>query len=518
MRGKATFRVFIIVLSIYSITAPGHIWNTDGWTRYIVTESLVKYGRPIISEEYIGVLGDIWVVEGSSGDYYSYYGIGQSLVMLPLYSLGRWIANSFGDLGAASLEQFFASFLNTFVGALLAIAVFQLARYLGYKERTALWVTILVAFGTIVWAHSRDNYDHLLEALCVVSSYTMLVVGVSRGSLWCFLVAGLLAAVGLVTRMSTACAFPGFAILILFGEHISSVPLRDWNWWWLKIRRGLWFVVGILPGLLFNLWYNSMRFGSWGLTGYEQKAPEWFGNSIWLGMADFLVSPGRGLLPYVPLICALPLFYRPFWRRSAVFATAVLVTSVTYLLFYSQFGRLGLWSWGPHYLLPIIPLLVLPWAEALESWSLLSRLRRTVFIVLVTLSCTLQLASVSASYLRTYVSAASAGVHIDSALDWDLEWSPLLKQWENIFHVVHNIATSRDFESVTALGVDHQYLLDNELALNVLDWWWVLAMYRGVRWAWVIAAIALWWAMMTLFRLLKALDGTMSSEPTRISD
>lgn len=507
VRAKTTFRVGLVVLSMYLITAPGHIWNTDGWTRYIVTESLVTYGKPIISQQYIGVLGDIWVVKGVGGHYYSYFGFGQSLALLPFYLLGNWTGMIVGDLGAISLEQFFASFLNSVVGALLAMSVFQLGRNLGYRDRTSLSVTLLVSFGTIVWAHSRDNYDHLLEALWVISVYAMLCYAVVHTSAPGYFCAGLLASAGLVTRMSTACAFPGFAIVLLFGVQGFHPRISDWRWWRHRIREGLLFSAGILPGILFNLWYNFIRFGDWTMTGYEQKAPVWFGNSVWLGMADFLVSPGRGLLLYVPIVCALPLIFRSFWRRSAVFATAVLVTSVTYLLVYSQFGRLGLWSWGPHYLLPIIPLLVLPLGEALEAWDFLSRPRRAILMTLVAASLSLQVVSASASYLRTYVSAASDGVSIDAALDWELEWSPLLNQGRNLVHVLQNMATRREFESVTTLATGHQYLLDHELSLNVLDWWWVLSMYRGVGWAWIIAVIIFWWFLKDLKRLLQDLEG-----------
>ena len=64
---------------------------------------------PVIGDEYVGVLGDLWVVPGVNNNY-SFYGIGQSVSMVPLYLLGKWIGSLTGGFGAASIEQFFESF------------------------------------------------------------------------------------------------------------------------------------------------------------------------------------------------------------------------------------------------------------------------------------------------------------------------------------------------------------------------------------------------------------------------
>ena len=331
----------------YLFTAPGHIDRTDGWTRYIVAESIVKYGRPVIGEEYVGILGDLWVVPGLDNNY-SFYGIGQSAAMVPLYILGRWIGSMTGGFGAASIEQVFVSFINTIVGALLAVAVFHLARNLGFRERTAFRLVLMVGFGTIVWVHTRDSYDHILETFCVTSSLAMLVYAMNHGaSPLVLLGGGLLAAIGMVTRVSTAFAFPAFTLLLFIGLSDASPNWREARWWWQGARNWLWFSAGVLPGVILNLWYNAVRFGSWYVTGYEDRVPYWFSHPIWLGLANFLVSPGRGLLLYVPLVLALPFIIKGFWKHTPRFTLVIVVIVLTYVLMYAQFGGLGRWAWGP---------------------------------------------------------------------------------------------------------------------------------------------------------------------------
>ena len=117
--------VFAMFASLYLITAPGRMWNTDGWTRYLVAIGLVDYGWPLLPPDKLP--GSYWIVYGPDGNAYAYFGLGQSLAFAPLYAFGKTIGAVVGS-PLADWPSLIASFLNSIVASLLALAVYGLAR------------------------------------------------------------------------------------------------------------------------------------------------------------------------------------------------------------------------------------------------------------------------------------------------------------------------------------------------------------------------------------------------------
>jgi 4-amino-4-deoxy-L-arabinose transferase-like glycosyltransferase len=462
--------VLITFASLYLITAPGRIWNTDGWTRYLVAEGIVDYGWPLLPPN--SLPGSYWIVYGNDGHVYSYYGLGQSLAFVPLYAVGKVISGTVGSV-VTDYSLFIASFLNSLVGALLAVAVFGLARQVGYSARVALATATLCGLGTLVWAHSRDNYDLLLETLCLAGTLACLVGALRKNSFWLFGIAGLIYGYGLMTRNSILFAAPGLGLLLLFG---TGQPRFEWG----RIRNSLIFAAGVLPGLFVSLGYNALRFGSLFATGYEAKAPFWFGTPLWLGLATFLISPGRGLLWFVPLTLAVPFLATRFYRRAPGLGLSVLIIALTYLLIYSQFSGLGLWGWGPYYLLPLMPLIALVWAEAFEKWPSFSVWARWVLGGLVVVSLVIQTLSASTAWIRTYIRATIAHSNFGETMDWQPEWSLLINQPGNMLNAISQMTNGTPLEFMTT-PQSYEYQYAHDVGLNTLDWWWVLAAYRGLR-------------------------------------
>jgi hypothetical protein len=467
--------VFVGFLALYLLTAPGYMWNTDGWTRYLVAVGLVEHGRPILPPSMLP--GSYWVVRGPDGSAYSYFGVGQSLAFVPFYLTGKGLTLLAGA-ATADWPAVLASFLNSVVAALLAVAVFALTRGIGHSPRVALGAAALSGLGTIVWAHSRDNYDHMIETLCLTPTLAILVPALDRRSRRGCVIAGLVFGCGLVTRLSIAFALPGLGLLLAGGPGRPRVTSR-------RLLDGALFTVGALPAVAVVLLYNWSRFGRPFETGYETKAPHWLGMPIGNGAATLLVSPGRGLLWYVPLVLALPFLARWLYRRRPGLALSLLAISLGYLLAYSQFGGLGLWGWGPYYLLPLMPVVAVGWAEALSRWAILPRAPRLALAGLIAVSVLVQALSATAAYRRTYVEATVAHVPLDQGIDWNPRWSLLLRQGGNLGNAIGHVYHPTPLLSVGE-PASHEYRLTHDIGLNTLDWWWVRARYRGARWTWAV--------------------------------
>src|SRR5207237_10927312 len=72
-----------------------------------------------------------------------------------------------------------------------------------------------------------------------------------------------------------------------------------------------------------------------------------------------LLSPGASIVMYVPLVLAVAASFPAFlrrWRAEALLITALLVLR---LLVYAQWSFWDGREWGPRFLVPVLPLLVL---------------------------------------------------------------------------------------------------------------------------------------------------------------
>jgi len=109
----------------------------------------------------------------------------------------------------------------------------------------------------------------------------------------------------------------------------------------------------VLVGLAFMFAVNFIRFGSPFVSGYQAA----FDGALLVGLIFELASPGRGLLWYFPLALLAPIGAWVLWRRGLRHETAALILPVLiYLPLYAEWPFNG-WSYGPRYLVPLIPLL-----------------------------------------------------------------------------------------------------------------------------------------------------------------
>jgi len=143
-----------------------------------------------------------------------------------------------------------------------------------------------------------------------------------------------------------------------------------WNWGRRSWRAGL--LACIVWGAPVALWlagigaYNHVRFGSVLESGYGDEASE-FTEPFLTGLTGLLVSPGKGVLWYSPpLLLALAgswLFARRRPDLALVITGMLAATLALYTRYYIWDGG-GVW--GSRFLLPLLPLLLLPAAEVIE--------------------------------------------------------------------------------------------------------------------------------------------------------
>jgi hypothetical protein len=109
------------------------------------------------------------------------------------------------------------------------------------------------------------------------------------------------------------------------------------------------------------LWYNYLRFGHPFVASYHSnKVNTKFDVPLSVGLPGLLISPGRGLFVFnviaIPGLVGLVLL----WAKDRALAALVTLLIVPRLIFFAKWNAWhGGVSWGPRFLMPIVPLFVL---------------------------------------------------------------------------------------------------------------------------------------------------------------
>lgn len=311
-----------------------HRWGTiDAVQRFAVTRALVHEGS-VVTREFGPVK----------------YGPTQPILMVPTYLIGHGAGLLAGspDPGRVAYRVTAFLFSPLLVSATVALFAYFGARFVG-SLRSSVLAALVLLWCTPLLAYSRLLFTEPLNAFLLLLSFLFL----ERS--WQDDGRGLLAAL-LVQVLLSLNGFPFLAILL--GTIACAALFHPAA----RCRAGrirLAACSGVSIGLAGLGWagYNLARYGSVLSVGY---AGETFSTSPLLGLYGLLLSVGRGLLLYAPVtLGVLPLLVGggpSGWRTKPLgFAFFVVFTCL-----YASWGSFeGGWCWGPRFLVPFLPLLLL---------------------------------------------------------------------------------------------------------------------------------------------------------------
>jgi len=226
--------------------------------------------------------------------------------------------------------------------------------------------------------------------------------------------------------------------------------------------------------------WNDLRFGSPFLTGLKEQT---FGEPFLSGLLGLLVSPGKGIVWYVPLIFLLPWCVRGFYRRAPYFAALSLVLTVLPLAFYSN---VVFWhgdpAWGPRYLYTAVPYLVLPLGEILTTWMRRARALRLTLLLLVVSSFLVQLSAITVTPWRFWYRIEAIEQRTRQPFHWgarryhyywDVRQSPLLIQPDNVYQVIRLKLGEKRYELRVHPGPPGVSNPADKYPINAFAFWWL---------------------------------------------
>ncbi|MGQ9555824.1 MAG: hypothetical protein ACUVWR_17125 [Anaerolineae bacterium] len=361
--------LFIFLLSIYLLNFSGRPHSSDGIAMLATAESIVR--RADLDMNAYLWMGLQQGSFGPDGELYSRKGLGQVLASLPLAWLGRHSSR-------VGLVQM-AMLLGPLVAAGTGLCLYAAVLTLGYAISTALAVGLMYGLATPALPYSKYCFSDPLTGLALLGAFLALLRYRQRPTATSAATCAALLGFAVLTRTTSLAVVPLFAAAFICHRATEAQRRKNGRWQapsafsrklllkGLRASVPLWlaFAVGLGIFLLLTGLANYLRFGNPLVSGYLPQ--ESFSGDWLAGIAGLLVSPGRGLFLYAPLL----LLALPGWtllrRRAAVAAWLALGVAAAHVLIYGKwFMWHGGYAWGPRFLLPALPFLALALAPLWE--------------------------------------------------------------------------------------------------------------------------------------------------------
>ena len=400
-RTAPAWAVFVCCACLYVLSIGRGFYASDGDVMFQTTIALATEGTLALPPD----PGLPQIVAGQGGRYFSKYDPGLPLLAVPFFMAGDQLAaiNHAHRTQVAALAVLLVPALAS-AGAVTAL--YTLARRL-YGARQALIVALVAGVATPLWPYGRMLFaESVLACALTVSIALILCSPTSRRAL---IAAGAVFGVGVLARAALAIyALPLAGLLAATGERGARSVGKRW----------IAFGVGSLPFALGLLAHKALRFGDPLRLGYAGEA---FTTPLIVGIAGLLLSPGKSVLLYAPPLILATLMGRRFWRRERALAGFLgLAWAVALLCYGAWWAWHGGWSWGPRFLVPLIPLSCLPIGllPARSGW-------RVGLVLAVLLGVAVNALGVLTDPVAPYVTASEASVTEYGAIHWRPDASPL---------------------------------------------------------------------------------------------
>ncbi len=439
--------VGLFLLSVYLLTYSGQFHSSDGQAMFAVTESIVRRGDYDINQ--LLWMGQQQGAYGLDGELYCHKGIATSLLSLPL----AWLGLVVPFWGMVQTTLLFNAVITALTGALVYLYVNRL----GYSASTSLILSLVFGLATLAWPYAKYFFSEPLASLGLLATvYFLLRYRDSRqtsDTLW----AGTSLGLAVATRFANIITLPLFGLLLVayIGTRDKGQGIRDG-----PLPPILVFALPLAFTALLLGSYNYARYGNVLETGY---LPQQTFSTPWLeGISGLLVSPGRGLFLYAPVLLVSLLAIPAFFKRHRLEAALILLVGASYVLLY---GRWFFWhagySWGPRFLVPIVPFAVILMAPLMER---LSGKERLAFAILCLVSVAIQILGVSVDFTLFQEGLLFRFRELgafDPRAFFEFRFSPLLGQWALLRLENLDFAWVRMMGSRPHLQVDWPVLISN---------------------------------------------------------
>jgi hypothetical protein len=359
-------------------------------------------------------------LHGRAGRLYSWYGIGQSLVMLPADILGTWMAHwsvfsGYGDDPAVrSIVVSYST--NILVNILTALVAFRLLGQLRFSAKESVAGVLALMFCTTHLHYTQNMMENNYIMLLTLAGFSFQYEWLRTDSRRALFAGSCALGLNLLTRLTTGLDLISagiFVLLVLWFEGLRGQGLR---------RRLIAYCKVAAPVYLFFLMldraYQFYRYGSLtntyvSIAGREQRQidPALPVNFPWstpfhVGVFGALFQPEKSIFLFDPLLVLAIFLLALLWKRLTpelrAYGASSILLLLAYICFYARYTYwAGDFAWGDRYVsttVELVALVAVPLLMRYRASFNRDRLGRTIWCagwVLIAVSLMIQLASLA---------------------------------------------------------------------------------------------------------------------------
>lgn len=352
---KIEILLFLLFFISYAYFINGFHSANEG-SSLALTKAIVNYHKFSIDE-----YKDLASVDISyyNGHFYSDKDIGRALFAIPIYILNKM-------LGFTSDIQAFLSveLMTAFFSAASIVLLYQLVLFLKGSRGTALILAFVYGFATILFSFSKTFFAHPYSAFFSLFGFLTMLVAMKGESKKYLIYSGIFFGISVLMEYTNIFVVAIFFLYYLYKKHFENIPF---------------FIIPFLVLTTIIPFYNYAIFGNFFETTYNYQYS--YGNieSIYF-RADFLkeglngnlFSSWRGLFYYSPILIfsALGFFYWFKDDKDKILPAMLVLSFISILIFYSATPAWrGGNSYGPRYLIAVMPFIVLPIWRVIEKYK-----------------------------------------------------------------------------------------------------------------------------------------------------
>ncbi|HWE84669.1 MAG TPA: hypothetical protein VG267_06975 [Terracidiphilus sp.] len=406
--------LFLLVLAaalIAIVVQSGELGSSDTQHRENAAHALWTSAPPVLPGEY-----PEFGIRGRNGKLQTWYGIGQSLLLLPFDIAGTYIERLpiFADYNGndPTIRNIVVSYgASTLLNVLTALVCFRFLRRLSFSVGQSAAGVLALLLLTTHLHYTQNLMENNYICLLTLAGFCWQLEWAGSNSRRALLIGSGALGLNLLTRLTTgldllACALFVALAVWLAGTRGSALFVRAKTYAAVTLPVYAFFI-------LLDRLYQFYRFGSFFNTYAGIAAREWrrqdptlpsnfpFSASFHSGFFGALFSPAKSIFLFDPLLILMLILAAVAWRRFTptvkAYTLATTVMLLAYISFYARyFTFAGDTAWGDRYsatAVELAALLAIP--LLLQLGNQLPKSLRTLGAALIAASALVQIASVA---------------------------------------------------------------------------------------------------------------------------
>lgn len=263
------------------------------------------------------------------------------------------------------------TFLQLFYGpvflSLTTGIFFLVCRSFNFNQKNSLMLAFIFGFSTLVWPYSKTSLNMVPHLFFILLGFLFFKKFQLRKSTIDLLFCGIFFGFDFLVRLDAVLIMVPLFFYLLYGMRKQSN----------KVKKFFSFIIPPAISFVIYTYIEATRYSTPVKTAVAGAAlspisiiPGQSAASILpQGLFGLLFSPGVGLFIFAPIFLTVFFSFPDFYKKNKAECLLFLSIITLFMLYYGA-GEGGWWhgllAWGPRYLVPVMPFLLLPLGSSLE--------------------------------------------------------------------------------------------------------------------------------------------------------